>query len=159
MRFTLALLLAILSFSALAQTPPRLTRVAGHKVFFQSETLKFIQSTELYRGRLITRWGTQVFQVHDAYYACGPRRCKLQETKARAFFTSCKLTATGAACRDRIRPASHVSEGDDYRSPGYWERWADDGDHHRDIGGWYSDSDFPERGHGSDWETGGIVLF
>lgn len=156
MRKFALLFLLLLSAQAFAVELPRVRTLNGHKVVFQSQEARFVRSLELYKARVVARWGVHVFEVADAYFSCGPRRCRLQETRTRAFFESCRARGEAFRCERRIRPTSATPESD-YEQPGYWERHADDGDHHRDQSSWEG-SDFPER-DGSDWETGGIVLF
>ena len=152
----LVLISLLVASVAQAVDLPRVRSLNGHKVVFQSTEIRFVSSLDMYKARIVAKWGVHVFEVADAYFKCGEVRCRLQETRTRAFYESCKKSGESFKCQKRLRPSSDTPS-DDYDRPGYWERHADDGEYHRDHSSWEG-SEFPERGD-NDWETGGIVLF
>jgi hypothetical protein len=156
---------------------PSLKNLNGHKVLFQSPDLVYVASKELFKTRVILRWGTQVHEVGDAYFTCRPTRqspnvqsCKFAEFVRRGFFETCQPAKNPRkfSCRKRLKPSSSNPQSD-YQRPGYWgywERHEDDSFPERNNGRRNSDDidgygyEFPSRNQeSSDWETGGIVLF
>jgi hypothetical protein len=150
----LSFLVIFASFTTYAQTLPRLKKVEGRKVVFQSQDIKEVRSRGLFKTRVVTRWGVHVYESMDAYFKCSTHRCRLAETRTRDFFSSCGHASNGKfRCERRIRPDDH---GPGPETPGYWERNAE-GDYVR-----RSDDgleEYPSRDSGGDWETGGTVLF
>ena len=44
-----------------------------NKVIFQSLDLKKIKGTSVVKGKLVARWGTQVFEVVEGFYQCNKK--------------------------------------------------------------------------------------
>lgn len=157
-----AVLISILALSAFgAGYRVQKVKVLGslqHKVIYQSTDLKKVRGTNVLKGKLVTQWGTEVFEVVTGYYACNSSNvCKLTEYDRVATYRKCVVrNSKKVECRSRIGGDNYTGDRDIIinESP---DRVYDEYDNGRRNG--YDDySEYPERDNGS-WEYGDIVLF
>lgn len=148
----LTILFALLiALSAHARELPKLKKLNGHKVIFQSKDVREVKSRGLFKTRLVAQWGVHVFQVADAYFKCSSTLCSFDSSKSRDFFERCALKEGQMKCEKRLTPDSGASP----ERGGYWERNAE-GDYSRRVDS--SEEEYPSRSDES-WESGGVVLF
>lgn len=153
-KLILALALVLNSFLVSAQSLPKMRELNGKKIVFQSQKVKYVKSYNLYKTRIVTKLGTELFQVSDAYFKCSPSRCRLSQTITRGYFRSCKAKKDSFECRGKLEEDSgEVTE----RTPDYWDSVGEDGEPNRRVDPW-DGSEYPERSDDS-WETDGVVLF
>ncbi len=75
-----------------------------NKVIFQSTDLRKVRGKNLLKGKLVAQWGTHVFEVLNAYYACDRRNfCKLDSSTRVATFEKCEVKSPlRVECRKRL---------------------------------------------------------
>lgn len=85
-----------------------------HKVIFQSRDLKKVRGSNVLKGKLVSQWGTEVFEVVTGLYTCNTNKfCKLTDFERVATFKSCVVKSkTKVQCSKRIG-------GDSYSSGNY----------------------------------------
>lgn len=78
-----------------------------NKVIFQSLDLKKIKGTSVVKGKLVARWGTQVFEVVEGFYQCNKNNvCRLTDYNRIATFESCIVKNNKVACRNNLASES-----------------------------------------------------
>ena len=108
MKFLLCLTLLAITLSTMAQTPYSIVKVKElgpmkTKVIFQSLELKKIKGTSVIKGKLVARWGTQVFEVVDGFYQCNKNNfCRLTDYNRIATFESCIVKNNKVACKNKL---------------------------------------------------------
>jgi hypothetical protein len=98
MKFTFAalaaaVLLSTASFGAEYRVQ-RVRTIGGlrNPVIFQSTDLRKVRGTNLLAGTLVARWGTNVFEVARAFYACDRRnRCNFERYERLGMFDRCTV--------------------------------------------------------------------
>jgi hypothetical protein len=150
MKLTFVFIL-FLSFSAYAQELPKLKKLNGHKVIFQSKNVREVKSRGLFKTRVVASWGVHVFEVADAYFKCSTSRCSYDSAKSRHFFEYCALKQGQMRCAKRLTP--ETGSAPEHR--GYWERNAD-GEYVRREDA--AEEEYPSRSEES-WESDGVALF
>jgi hypothetical protein len=109
--------LSLVGATSLAEM--RIQRVAkigpmNNPVIFQSRDLRPVRATNLYKGKLIARWGVNTFEVGVGTYSCKKSAdlsvCKLQSYVAKATYESCTVQRGKAVCRGRLQPSGSPSE-------------------------------------------------
>lgn len=154
-KLLLALVLVLSSVLVYGQSLPKVKTLNGKKIVFQSQRVKFVKSYNLYKTRIVTKLGTELFQVSDAYFRCSSNRCRLKQTITRGYFKSCKSVNNSFECRGRLEEDSREVTTVD--SPDYWDSVGEDGEPNRRVDPW-DGSEFPERSDDS-WDNDGVVLF
>lgn len=152
MKFFLSLILLSFSLSismtTLAQTPYSIVKVKElgpmrNKIIFQSLDLKKIKGTSVLKGKLVARWGTQVFEVVDGFYQCNKNNvCRLTDYNRIATFESCIVKNNKVACKNNLASDSTWTGSSDVKidsSPDSTD------DSSRDISSPDSSVDFPAR--------------
>ncbi len=99
------LLLPLESFAA--QYRVQKVRTIGglkNKVIFQSTDLRKVRGKNLLKGKLVAQWGSRVFEVLNAYYACDRRNfCQLESSVRVATFERCQVKSPmRVECRNRL---------------------------------------------------------
>ena len=90
--------------------------VMKHKVIYQSRDLKRVKGTDLLKGKLVTQWGTQVFEIVMGYYKCDRlNRCSLTDYDRLARFEKCVVSKNNkkVSCSKPVNSSSYVSDTPD----------------------------------------------
>lgn len=110
---TLAVLIFVSITGHAATVKIRTVKTLGpmkHKVIYQSRDLKKVQGTNLLKGKLVTQWGTQVFEVVTGYYKCDSYKvCTLTDYDRHASFEKCAVKRNRVECS---KPISSKFESD-----------------------------------------------
>lgn len=144
-------LVLFITLNAHARELPKLKKLTGHKVIFQSKDVREVKSRGLFKTRVVAQWGVHVFEVADAYFKCSSTRCSFDSAKSRDFFERCSLKAGQMKCEKRLTPDTGTTP----ERGGYWERNAE-GEYTRRVDS--GEEEYPSRSDES-WESGGVVLF
>lgn len=84
-----------------------------HKVIFQERILKKVKGEKIYSGKLIARWGTQVYELVEGFYSCDLKKsCELVEYERIATFESCVVEGERAECHTVISRDTYSSSSD-----------------------------------------------
>ncbi|SRR5690606_23875982 len=149
LNFVLALLVALVSFSALS-ADYRIRRVhtlgdLQHKVIFQSRDLKKVKGTKALTGQLVVMWGTQRYQIVDGFYTCSEKNfCKLYDYQHVAMFEKCVVKKKKVECAGPVTGRSYeYSSSNDIRVYEDPDRVYDEFDNGRDH--WDYEPEFPVR--------------
>jgi hypothetical protein len=90
-RISLALLFSLSSFASSYRVER--VRTLGPlktKVIFQSKDLKKIKRSNVLKGKLVTQWGTDVFEVVQGFYSCNSKNfCRLTDFERIATYKKC----------------------------------------------------------------------
>ena len=74
-----------------------------HRVIYQSADVKFIKKSNLVRGKIVAQWGTEVFEVATAFYACNSKKyCKFQDYERVAMYESCVVKKAAVSCTNKL---------------------------------------------------------
>lgn len=101
-------LVALFAMSTLSAGEIKLQKVSAigvvkHKVIFQSSDVKFVKKSNIVRGKIVSKWGTNVFEVGTAYYLCNEKNfCKFVDYDRVAMFESCIVKNNKVACSKKI---------------------------------------------------------
>ncbi len=102
---TLVLILPHQSFGAEYRVQ-KVRTIGGlkNRVIFQSTDLRKLRGKNLLKGKIVAQWGTHVFEVLNAYYACDRRNfCKLDSSFRVATFEKCEVKGSSRVeCRKRL---------------------------------------------------------
>lgn len=132
-----------ISMASIAQTPYSIVKVKElgpmkTKVIFQSLDLKKIKGTSVLKGKLVARWGTQVFEVVEGFYQCNKNNvCRLTDYNRIATFESCIVKNNKVACRNKLASESTWNGSLDIK--------IDSSPDNRDDSSRDSSADFPVR--------------
>lgn len=120
MKHLILLSLLVFSFSASAADVKvqrvKTLGVMKHKVIYQSRDLKAVKGTNLLKGKLVTQWGTQVFEIVMGYYKCDRlSRCSITDYDRLARFERCVVSKNNkkVACSKPVNNSSYVSDSPD----------------------------------------------
>lgn len=138
------LFFAILASSLLSQAytlqPVKKVGSAQRPVVFVSQNVRSAGKNHIgpvAQTRMITQWGTRVFQVGTAYYQCKPQNktCQFIQFDAKAAYEKCVIKKNQARCYGKINGTSGPGSASSSGST------------------WYDNADFPQRpGNANDIE-------
>lgn len=117
-----------------------------HKVIFQSTDLKKIKNSNVLKGKLVSQWGTQVYEVVNGLYACNQNNyCKLTDYERIATFEKCVVKAKKVSCSKKIGGNSSTAGSDEIIVHDSPDSVYDEYDHRRNYDEY---SEFPVRVNG-----------
>lgn len=150
----------LLSATTFAASSPKVKKLNGYPVVFQGKNLKFVSSTGLFKSRIVAHRHTHFFEVAEAYFKCGEKRCTLKNTVSRGFYANCSAKKESYICREKLNTTTSTpTEYEEEEERGQ----IDDVDNsYSDVDARSGDDVYWDGGESErtgDWETDGIVLF
>ncbi len=111
-------LVALFAMSTLSAAEIKLQKVTEigvmkHPVIFQSSDVLAVKKSNIVRGKIVSKWGTQVFEVGTGYYSCNTKNfCKLADYERVAMFESCIVKKNKVSCSKKISGESNNDSRD-----------------------------------------------